>query len=50
MQISFQCPDCFEVHQEPFSAEYVLAIRCEACALELDWRAGRLVTSFERAA
>ena len=50
MQVSFQCPACFEVHDEPFSAEYVLAVRCEACTLELEWRSERLIPSYNRAA
>lgn len=50
MQVSFHCPDCFEVHQLPLAAEYVLSLRCEACELQLEWRNARIELQYARAA
>ncbi len=34
MTLSFVCPDCSAVHQEPLEATFTLSVRCAECALE----------------
>ncbi|HTV73724.1 MAG TPA: hypothetical protein VME66_08485 [Candidatus Acidoferrales bacterium] len=29
----FQCPDCYELHEEPLEATYALNVRCAPCLL-----------------
>jgi hypothetical protein len=34
MTMTFQCPDCFQFHDEPLEAAFTLYVRCAGCATE----------------
>jgi hypothetical protein len=34
MTMTFQCPDCFQVHDEPLEAAFTLYVPCAGCATE----------------
>jgi hypothetical protein len=36
MATIYRCPDCFVLHEEAFSAAYVLSARCAECEFDVE--------------
>ena len=48
--MTFQCPDCFRLHDEPVDATFALAVRCPECSSDADGRVPAGPVLLERAA